>query len=271
MSLEASFQRQYSSVYSAIDKFFQIAESSRASEERGQQERKILHLVASHISSPAKQSYWLFGTDATPEPRQFVRTLADRGFVHQPNTPKGNTPVTIGHQYSIIAHLPEKEQDGEPPWIVDQIVRRITTQELERVVGAEHLDTQMGDEKLPWHGEICVHVGDSRYSMPAYLSQTAAHEDLITISRFRSNRTVYRQPFQTTEECPVGHPTWYGEHFSLKDPETWHEPDEIEELPYKIRRGSKVTIEIHCWYDMLMRGKTARCMSIPSPWCASAG
>ncbi len=162
VSLEACFRRQYSSVYAAIDKFFQITDASKATEERREQEQRLLALIARQITAPEKQSYWLFGTDATPAPRMFSRTLEDRGFVHQPNMLKGNKPVTIGHQYSILAHLPEKAQPGDPPWIVPLVARRITTEELESVVGAEHLPTLLEDEELPWHGKLCVHVGDSR-------------------------------------------------------------------------------------------------------------
>ncbi len=162
LSLEACFRRQYSSVYAAIDKFFQVKDASKATEERRQQEQTLLGLIAGHIPAPEQQPYWLFGSDATPAPRQFAHTLEDRGFVYQPNTLKGNKPVTIGHQYSILAHLPEKAQPGDPPWVVPLVTRRITTEELESVVGAEHLPTLLGDEEFPWYGKLCVHVGDSR-------------------------------------------------------------------------------------------------------------
>jgi len=255
LSLEACFLRQYSSVYTAIDKFFQITDTSAAEEERRRQEQTLLELIARHIMPPEKQSYWLFGTDATPAPRKFARTLTDRGFVHQPNTLKGNKPVTIGHQYSILAHLPEKAQPGDPPWVVPLVARRITTQELESVVGAEHLAALLGDEELPWDGKLCVHVGDTRYSTPEYLSQAAQYEHLVTISRFRSNRTVYRQPAPVVGKRPAGRPPWYGERFSLKEPDTWHEPDEEVALPHTTRRERSYTIHIQYWHDLLMSGK----------------
>ncbi len=42
LSLEACFLRQYSSVYTAIDKFFQVTDASKATEERRQQEQRVL-------------------------------------------------------------------------------------------------------------------------------------------------------------------------------------------------------------------------------------
>ena len=255
LSLEACFRRQYGSVYTAINKFFQVTDVSKAAEERRQQEQRILALIARQITVPEKQAYWLFGTDATSAPRKFSRTLEDRGFVHQSNMLKGNKPVTIGHQYSILAHLPEKAQPGDPPWVVPLVARRITTEELESTVGAEHLESLLGDEELPWHGKLCIHVGDTRYSTPAYLFQAAQYEYLITISRMRSNRTLYRQPEPVVGKRAVGHPNWYGERFSLKEPDTWHPPDKEVSLPHTTRQGRSYTINIQCWYDLLMPGK----------------
>ncbi len=93
------------------------------------------------------------------------------------------------------------------------------------------------------------------YSTPAYLCQAAQHEDLVTISRLRSNRTLYRQPTPVIGKRSAGHPSWYGERFSLKEPDTWHNPDETIELPHTTRRGRSCTIHIQRWHDMLMAGK----------------
>ncbi len=93
------------------------------------------------------------------------------------------------------------------------------------------------------------------YSTPEYLFRAAQHEDLVTISRLRSNRTLYRQPEPVVGKRPAGHPSWYGERFSLKEPDTWHLPDEEVSLPHTTRRGRSYTIHIQCWYDLLMSGK----------------
>jgi hypothetical protein len=117
------------------------------------------------------------------------------------------------------------------------------------------LTALLGDEELPWHGKLCLHVGDSRYSTPEYLFQAAQHEHLLTISRMRSNRTLYRQPKLIDGKRSAGHPTWYGERFSLKEPDSWHPPDKAVSLPHTTRRGRSYTIDIQSWYDLLMPGK----------------
>lgn len=243
LSLEPPFRRTYNSVYRAIDG---LAADRSA-------ERERLHLAAGYIPQPEDQAYWLFGTDATSAARRFARTLEDRGFVYQPNTLKSNKPVTIGHRYSVIAHLPEKAA-GDPAWIVPLVTRRVATQETEVTVGLEQLAMLMDDEDLPWHGELSMQVVDSRYSTPQYLAAAAAYQNLVTIARLRSNRTLYRQPPAVEGQRPRGHPTWYGEPFKLGDPATWHEPDEVVEVPHASRRGRTYTVRIEAWHDMLMSG-----------------
>ena len=255
LSLEASFRREYSSLYAAIDRFFEAPDHTQAAAERREQEQALLHIVAEHIPSPEAQSYWLFGTDATSVRRQFAHRLADRGFVYQPNAIKGNKPVTIGHQYAVLAHLPKKAESGEPPWVVPLVVRRVSTQEKETEVGLDLLEMLMDDETLPWHGDLSVQVVDARYSTPEYLHAAAEHDNLVIITRIRGNRTLYRQPPPVEGQRPPGRPPWYGQAFKLGDPDTWHEPDEVVEIPYTSHRGVTYIIRIEGWHDMLMRGK----------------
>jgi hypothetical protein len=253
LSLEPPLRRTYNSLYRAIDAFFTASSPALTRLERRMHEREWLHLASDYVPEPERQAYWLFGTDTTSAPRRFARTLEDRGFVYQPNMLKGNKPVTIGHRYSVIAQLPEKAA-GDPAWIVPLVTRRVTTQETEVTVGLEQLAMLMDEEDLPWSGALCVHVGDTRYSTPQYLAEAAVYENLVTIARLRSNRTLYRQPPAVEGQRPRGHPTWYGEPFKLGDPTTWHEPDEVVEVPHTSRRGRTYTVRIEAWHDMLMSG-----------------
>jgi len=166
----------------------------------------------------------------------------------------GNKPVTIGHQYAASVYLPAREKEA-PPWVVPLGVRRVSSQEKEVDAGIVLLDMLMNDATLPWHEALCVHVGDSRYSTPAYLSAAGTYANLVTISRLRSNRTVYCQPEPEVCNTGKGHPTWFGRPFKLPDPETWHEPDEVIERAYPSYRGHPQTMHIRAWHNMLMRGK----------------
>lgn len=254
LSLSPYFHRHYSSVNDAINNFFDASSKRHSDQERRQKEREMMRIVAKELEPPQKRKFWLFGMDATPLPRRFAKTLSDRGFVYQPNTLGGNKPVTIGHQYSHMAFLPEKPAAASPPWIVPLLVRRITTQETETQVGAEQVTALMNDETLPFHDDLCVQVEDSRYSTPQFLSQVGEYDNLITISRLRSNRNLYRS-VQSLEQSSRGHPTWYGEPFRLHDCTTWGEPDEAAQTLHTSRRGHTYTVHIQAWHSLLMKGK----------------
>ena len=67
-----------------------------------------------YLPSPQQRKFWLLGTDAVSIARLFADTLEDRGYVYQPNVPRGNKPITIGHQYSVQVMYPEKDQSSDP-------------------------------------------------------------------------------------------------------------------------------------------------------------
>lgn len=255
LSLSPSFRREYSSVYDAIDHFFEASDPEQAAAERRHREQELMRLIAPKLPRPAERKFWLFGQDATSIPRSFAYTLPDRGFVYQPNPIGGNKPVTIGHQYLTTAFLPEKAVT-DPAWIVPLLVRRITTLETETEVAAEQMVTLMTDETLPFHKDLCVQVLDSRYSVPKFLSPVARYGNLVTIARLRSNRVLYRpaQPVPE-EERGRGHPTWYGERFALLEPPTWGQPDRVKQTPHTSRRGRTYTVHMEAWDPLLMSGK----------------
>jgi len=260
LSLSPCFQRSYHSVQRAIDAFFIASSQEAASAQRRQKAQALMGIIARELPQPARRPFWLFGHDATSVPRPFAATLPDRGFVYQPDPIGGNKPVTIGHQCSWLAWLPEKPEVTASPWVVPLSVRRITSQESETQVGAEQLTTLLDDPALPCHGALCVAVSDSRYSTPHYLSQVARHDNLVTIARLRSNRILHRQPPPAAPESPLGHPRWYGKPFSLKAAATWGEPDALIQTHHTSRRGHPYTVHLEAWHNLLMRGKRGQPM-----------
>jgi len=257
LSLRPFFRREYSSVHDAIAHLFQPTEPEKTEEERRAFEQRWVRMIAPYLPEPQQRKFWLFGTDVVPIPRPFARTLADRTFVHQPNTLRGNKPVTIGHDYSHLVFFPEKTKWGDPPWAVPMIVRRVRSDEKATGVGAEQIGTLMKDETLPFHDGLCVHVADSVYSAVTYLGPVAVEEreNLVNVVRSRSNRVFYRQAPPVVGKRGPGHPTWYGERFDLKDPSTWGEPDAVEETTFTNRKGRVYRVDMEGWQDLLMRGK----------------
>jgi len=101
LSLNAPFERGYSSITDAIDNFTIGTD--------GPERTAFARIVAEAIPAPSRERpFWLFGVDGTPNPRPFAATLADRGVVYRPNPAPGNKPIAVGHTYSLVAALPER-------------------------------------------------------------------------------------------------------------------------------------------------------------------
>lgn len=108
LSQSELFPRAYPSIHDAVDHFFQPTKHEKSREERANFRSERLHILSDFLPSPIQRKFRLLATDVTPAPRLFSRTLEDRGAVYSPNAVFGNKPVTIGHQFSVIAMLPEK-------------------------------------------------------------------------------------------------------------------------------------------------------------------
>jgi hypothetical protein len=245
LTLASYFRRTYSALYKAIDEFSWTS-------------MQLVDLLAPYLPRPQQRPFWLLGVDVTAQPRPYAPTATDRGMVYQPTHVKGNKPVTVGHQYSTVALLPEAEANLSPSWLVPLTTQRVATTDDKELVGAAQIETLLSDRNLPFRNELCVDVGDSCYSKPAYLFANRRHHNLVTLARTRSNRTFYQRPLvhdedKTLKKC--GHPTWYGDAFRLQDSATWHAPDETITLSQMSRRGKHYRVEIRAWHHMLMRGK----------------
>jgi len=237
LSLSSLFRREYSSVSDAIDNFFQPSSPDKADEERRAWEKEVAQLIGGYLPAPQRQKFWLLGRDVVSIPRPFALTLEDRTWVYQPNPVAGNKPVTIGHQYSLLAFLPEKVHADDPPWVVPLQMRRVQSQEKVTVVGAEQLTGLLEDDTQPFHAALCVHVADSTYSVVDYLGRIGRHRNLVSVTRVAENRVFYRQYPMEQGNRKQGHPRWYGEPFDLKDRTTWGLPDETAETTFPTKQG----------------------------------
>lgn len=261
LSLNGPFRRGYGSVYTAIGALFQPDPFSSIPQRRRVYDKELLGLLAPYLSEPQQRPFHLFGLDVTPLPRPFARTLEDRGFVHQPNTIRGNKPIAIGHQYSTLAFLPEKAQPQVPPWIVPLSIRRVKSTQTGTQVGIEQIQDligqEEGEEASPFADALCVEVADAAYSTVPFLGplRQVHQNNLVTIARVRGNRTFYH-PAPPVEKEPGqrGHPAWYGCRFDLKDETTWDLPDEETELAYLTPGGRHYRVVIQAWQNLLMRG-----------------
>lgn len=242
LTLSTHFQRTYTALNKAL-----TVECLRG--------RQLARLAATTIAPPRTRQFYLIGTDVTSNPRPYAETLPDRGYVYQPNTIKGNKPIAIGHQYSFVALLPERDKAKIGPWVIPLAMQRVASQENKELVGAQQIRVILEDDQLPFGEELCAEVVDSAYSKAAYLSANRDQENLVTIARARGTRTFYHAPVPDPEAQPKkGHPTWYGTPFCLKAPETWGEPETVAETTFISQKKVAYRVEIQGWHQLLMHG-----------------
>jgi len=241
LTLEAAFRRHYTALYDAIAEY-------------RPRKGELARLAAKHLPAPRRRSYWLIGVDVTSQPREYAYTLAERQWVYKPGVLKNNKPVTLGHQYSTAALLPEKDAEAPVPWVVPLSCKRVPADKRKFEVGADQVDALLSDPQLPFHHQLVVEVADSDYARAEYLAARRKHPNLVTIVRSRGNRVFFRQDERSAAETG-GAPGHYGTAFRLKDPDSWHPADEPLTLPYVSRRGKSYTVRIQAWHNMLMRGK----------------
>ena len=265
LSLSPLFPRSYNSIYKAIIASFNTnSQEMNKEEQEGEQEgeregerekpNKLIRLVSELIDEPQQRPFYLFGTDTTPHPRPYARTLPERGYIYQPNTIKGNKPINVGHCYSILSILPEKETDSHAAWAIPLSGERVSLDQSGTDVASEQIQSVMSDSSLPWHQKLCVLVGDTAYSQRSFLFEQSKHKNLVVVARVRSNRIFYQSPPIDESKKKRGCPKKYGERFDLADAETWHEPNETTQIQQTTRKGRLLNITILAWHQMLMRG-----------------
>ena len=157
-------------------------------------DEQLSRLTAKMMEAPPARQFHLLGTDVTSHPRPYADTLKDRGFVNQPNTIKGNKPIAIGHQYSFVALLPERDIEKVGNWVLPLAMKRVGSQENKEIVGAQQVAAILNDETLPFGKDLCVEVADSAYSKPIYLNANRDKKNFVSIVRARGTRTFYHQP-----------------------------------------------------------------------------
>ncbi len=254
VSLSPLFRREYASLHDAVDNFFVASSPEKEKQERNEHQQEIMKIVAPLCPEPSKRKFYLLALDATTQPRQFANTLEDRGFVYKPNPISGNKPVTIGHSYSALVALPEKEGNMASPWVIPLSSHRVPTDEKATDIGASQVRALMEVEKPPFGKKLSVLVGDTAYSAVTFLNQASEHKKHVTIVRVRGDRTFFRKPVEN-DTIRKGHPTWFGSAFRMNDSSTWGTADETAETTYTTYKGRVCHAEIQGWTNMLMTGK----------------
>ena len=251
LSLNPLFHRNYNSLYQGIQGFLPSPNYPNYAKDID----SLFSVISATVPTPNERHFYLFGVDVTPFPRPYSATLPDKTYIYQPNAIKGNKPINIGHAYSVVAALPEPSQTGNVPWAIPLSGERVPSEKKDIFVADKQMTTILNHSSAPWQGNLSVLVADSLYSQRDFLGAQVKQDNLVIITRVRSNRVFYRQFIrEDSQPNTAGHPRWYGDKFDLKDETTWYEPDEVIQSTFTTKKGRKLHLKISDWKQMLMRG-----------------
>ena len=246
LSLNPLHRRNYCSITRVLDECIPINEVTEF-------KKKTVSLLSEACPKLNERFYHVLAVDCTPNSRVFSPTLEDRSFVYVTNTIAENKPVTIGYQYSVVAYLPEKNEQS-PPWLIPLSCERVHTNEKAVLVGMKQISHCIQSQKK-FSERPLVSVGDSAYSHSSCLVEANNNPNQIHIARVRNNRTFYYTNNQIKKLSQKGRPLCYGDKHSLKDERTWSYSDECVEFEVISKKGYLQKIKIDCWNNMMMRGK----------------
>ena len=229
LSLSPLFQRQYASIYDGLDGWRYDEPAVK----------EWLFDVASTLEC---EDFRLIGVDHTPKPRPYANKVADRSFVHQPTPIRGNKPVTIGHDYSVVGQIDPGSWDS---WLAVLDVQRIATALTPVEVGLTQLM-----EVVRHCPEWLVFTGDCEYGSPLAVACLAQCEHASGVFRLRSNRKLYGKPPAYSGN---GRPRLHGSLFRLNDRATWWTADEEQPWTETDERGRTWVIRARRWCDLHFR------------------
>lgn len=237
LSLSPDFNYDYNSLYKAIAGL--------------QSQASLAELSAPYLPPLWKGKYRLLGVDTTPCPRPYAYKLSQRECVYNPTPIKGQKPITYGHTFSEFFVLPQRSSPHSPRWVNPVHQQRVTRENQEEVT-IQQICSLLEDPRLPFHKELCVQVGDTKYSTPTYLAALAEKANLISIVRSRHNRVYdFQAPAAATPQR--GHQRWYAGRMDLKDPSSWPQPDEQADFTLTNYRGHVNRVEMLAWQNLVMR------------------
>ncbi len=160
--------------------------------------QEMMALFAPYLPLPQQRPFRLLAVDTLPHPRPFAECLEDRGYIYAPNPTPGQKPIAIGHTCSLLAFLPEREDELlDPPWAVFLDAQRVATSQNAAQVGQRQIVRwlQIQAQANPsWRADQTLVVADSRYSTPAFIFPLVMEAGTNGLVRLSSKRVVFGPP-----------------------------------------------------------------------------
>ena len=247
LSLNPLFRRQYSALYKAMAQAYTGSDYPVCSLEAYEQGAAVLDTIPAR----PQQSYQVFGIDETPNERLYARCLSDRQTIHRSTPVSAQRPVSEGHNYSVLAALPAEEAKSWSRWAVPISVERVSSMSNAIEVAHNQIAQLLSYRQGAEVAALKILVVDSRYSTREFLYGLRDHEEVLAVTRVRSNRKFYSQPEPGSSKT---RPRWYGQEFQLNEPATWPPANQTDRVTLPQAHGQITTWQLQRWTNLLMRG-----------------
>ena len=203
LSLSKGFQRQWHSLYKAV--------------ERGKiNEEWMSQSLSRQIPQEGIQHYAL---DETAWPRPSARTMDDLQYVYHPTPAINGGSVCVGYPYSLLDWVPEANQS----WSLSVSVKRIPSQMTSSEMGVSQI-MSLSENRADLDDVLDIVAADAKYGNAKFLRPLQAQNCAI-VAKMRRDRVLYQKP-EEPKKKKRGRPRVHGERFAFKEPETWASPDE---------------------------------------------
>lgn len=156
LTLNNEYKRKYTSLYKSIAHFEFTSGMSMPA------------LAADLIQKPKGRSFHMIALDVTPVKAVYSNKKADRTPVYSPTKIPGQKPITVGHKYSFVVSLPEKEESS-PPWVLPLDAKRVKSSKKDYEVGADQIKALLKNPLLPYGNELTMALGDTSYGSKKFL------------------------------------------------------------------------------------------------------
>lgn len=238
LSKAECYERQYSSITDAIADGLKAVDWGTM--------MKLIYEAA----TTERRSINRFIIDCSSNPRPYAHKLADRTVTHLPNPAPGNKPICVGHQYSLLALLPEDTLVNQKHWLVPLTAKRVKSQEKGNELGVQQVVDSINE--LGVSDQLSLSIGDSLYGTEQCRITVSEQENLIHLFRLNSKRNVFCKPVERL--ASTGRKKEFGNKMTLNNPDTHPAFDEEAQTTWTNRRNKEYKVKIHCWRDMLLRG-----------------
>jgi hypothetical protein len=220
LSLAASFQRGWGSVYDALVD--------------GQIDDKAMEtLLSRHALEHAEPIY---AVDASVWPRCDAETSPQRAFYYHASRHSAGQPIVAGWAYHWIAQTSLTRTS----WTAPMKVRRLKPDDNVNLVAVEQIKELLHDS--PESDGLPIFVFDAGYE-PVQLAQAWGPLRAAALVRLRAGRCFYADP---TEQAATGRPPRHGHKFICADQATWPTPDQ----DYTTEDNQYGRVHVRAWHNL---------------------